>query len=59
MLMKNQILEFHGYIGHLVRLKDGATVKILGGQNLKLFVRTIDGTITECYHNDIDFIWDK
>lgn len=57
--MKKQPLEFHGYVGHLARLKDGQTVKILGGQNLKLFVRRIDGTIIECYHTDIDFIWDK
>lgn len=57
--MKKQTLEFHGYLGHLARLKSGQTVKILGGQNLKLFVRQIDGDIIECYHEDIDFIWDK
>ena len=57
--MKKPTLEFHGYVGHLARLKDGRTVKILGGQNLKLFVRQIDGDIIECYHDDIDFIWDK
>jgi len=57
--MKKPQIEFHGYVGHLARLKDGQTVKILGGQNLKLFVRKIDGSIIECYHNDIDFIWDK
>ena len=56
--MKKTMVEFHGYIGHLARLKDGHTVKILGGKNLKLFVKTIDGSVIECYHNDIDFIWD-
>ena len=57
--MKKPTLEFHGYVGHLARLKDGQTVKILGGQNLKLFVRQIDGDIIECYHDNIEYIWGK
>ena len=57
--MKRTMVEFHGYVGNLARLKSGRTVKILGGHNFKLFVQTIDGSVVECYHNDIDFIWDQ
>jgi len=54
--MKNIRSEFHGYVGHLAVLKDGRTVRILGGHNSKLFVKHLDGTIEECYHDNLDYI---
>jgi hypothetical protein len=51
--------KFHGYVNHLAVLTSGKTVKILGGQGLKLFVKDLDGNIQECYHNNIQMIWNK
>ena len=51
-------IEFHGYVGHIARLKSGDNVRILGGHNMKLFVRTLDGDIKECYHDDLQLIWE-
>jgi len=49
--------EFHGYVNCLAILKDGRTVRILGGEGLKLFVRDLDGNLEECYHDTIETIW--
>ena len=54
--MKKQHSEFHGYVGDLAVLKNGKTVRILGGYQFKLFVKHLDGTIEECYHDDLDYI---
>ena len=51
--------EFHGYIDSFAMLKNGKTVKILGGHKLKLFVKHLDGTIQECYHDDIKYIMEE
>jgi len=51
--------KFHGYVNHLATLDSGKTVKILGGEGLKLFVKDKDGKLEECYHSNIKFIWDK
>ena len=51
--------KFHGYVNHLAVLKDGRTVRILGGEGLKLFVKDLDGKLEECYHDNIDYIWGK
>ncbi len=56
-LMKK--LEFHGYVGNIAVLRDGSSVKILGGTGLKLFVKTLDGTIKECYHNDLQYVMEE
>ena len=34
--------EFHGYVGNIAVLRDGSSVKIMGGQGFKLFVKTLD-----------------
>ena len=49
--------EFHGHINRLAILKDGRTVRILGGEGLKLFVKDLDGNLEECYHDNIKTIW--
>jgi len=51
--------KFHGYVNHLAMLDTGKTVKILGGEGLKLFVKDLDGNVQECYHNNIRHIWGK
>jgi hypothetical protein len=53
--------EFHGYIGQVAALKDCdyRSGKILGGHGYRLFMQAIDGKVFQCYHNNIDFIWDK
>lgn len=58
--MKNTLKpEFHGYVGNLAVLVSGETVKILGGHHLKLFVKTLDGTIKECYHTDLSYVLEE
>ena len=49
--------EFHGYVNRLAVLKNGKTVRILGGEGMKLFVRDLDGNLEECYHDNIEHIW--
>ena len=51
--------EFHGYVGNIAILRDGSSVKILGGYGLKLFVKTLDGTIKECYHDDLQYVMEE
>jgi hypothetical protein len=51
--------EFHGYVNSLAVLDGGKTVKILGGEGLKLFVKDLDGNVQECYHSNIQMIWNK
>lgn len=53
--------DFHGYVGHLVRLRDAPalTAKILGGNGLELYVQAIDGKVFKCYHDNIEYIYDK
>lgn len=64
-LMKMQMMEnhnqteFHGYVGHIAILKNGKSVRILGGEGLKLLVQALDGSTFECYHDNIDYVWDK
>jgi len=52
----NQRKDFHGWVGALARLKTGETVKIKGGNRFTLFVQDLDGTIKECYHDDLVMI---
>lgn len=56
---KMKKLEFHGYIGNIAVLRDGSSVKILGGHNSKLFVKTLDGTIKECYHDELQYVMEE
>jgi hypothetical protein len=58
-LRKMKKFEFHGYVGNVAVLRDGSSVKILGGHNLKLFVKTLDGTIKECYHDDLQYVMEE
>jgi len=54
-----QTEKFHGYLNHLALLDSGKTVKIMGGEGLKLFVKDLDGNVDICYHSNIRFIWNK
>jgi len=51
--------KFRKYVNHLAVLDSGKTVKILGGEGLKLFVKDLDGNIQECYHDNIQLIWNR
>lgn len=51
--------KFHGYIGNIAVLKDGNSVKILGGHGFKLFVKTLDGALKECYHEDLQYVMEE
>ena len=51
--------KFHGYVNNLAVLDSGKTVKILGGEGLKLFVKDLDGNVKECYHSNIQLIWNR
>ena len=51
--------EFHGYVGNIAVLRDGSSVKIVGGQGMKLFVVALDGTLKECYHEDLHYVMEE
>ena len=51
--------KFRRYVNHLAVLTSGKTVKILGSEGLKLFVKDLDGNIQECYHDNIQLIWNR
>jgi hypothetical protein len=55
--MKHLSEEFHGYVGSIAHLKDGRSVKIVGGEGLKLYVQAIDGEVFECYHDQLETIF--
>lgn len=51
--------EFHGYVGNIAVLRDGNSVKIIGAHELKLSVKTLDGTLKECYHDDLHYVMEE
>jgi len=51
--------EFHGHRGRIALLKDGRSVKILGGEGLKLYVQSVDGKVFECYHDQLETIFSE
>jgi hypothetical protein len=51
--------EFHGYVGNIAVLRDGSSVKILGGEGFKLFVMNLDGKRKECYHDDLQYVMEE
>jgi hypothetical protein len=54
--------QLHGYVNNLAIIEDGEdrkTVKIMGGNGLKLFVKDLDGNVQECYHSSLRLIWDN
>ena len=54
--------KYHGYVNHLAIIEDGddrKTVKILGGEGLKLFVKDLDGNLEECYHDNLRLILNR
>ena len=55
--MKHLSEEFHGHVGSIALLKDGRSVKIVGGEGFKLFVKDVDGKIFECYHDQLETIF--
>ena len=57
--MNNHRPEFHGYVGNIAVLRDGNSVKILGGTGDKLFVKTLDGILKECYHEDLQYVMEE
>ena len=51
--------KLHGYVNNLAVLDNGKTVKIMGGEGLKLFVKDLDGNLEECYHTNLRLIWNR
>jgi hypothetical protein len=53
--------KFHGYIGQVAILKncDYKSGKIMSGKGFTLIMQSIDGTLFECYHDNIKYIWGK
>ena len=51
--------EFHGYVGNIAVLRDGSSVKIVGGRGMKLFVVALDGKEKECYHEDLHYVMEE
>ena len=56
---------FDGYLGHILRLKDGRSVRIIGDGGSewsaphKINVVDLDGNEFQCYHSDIDHVWSE
>ena len=56
---------FDGYLGHILRLKDGRSVRILGDAGdewkatHKINVVDLDGNEFQYYHSDIDHVWSE
>ena len=56
---------FDGYLGHILSLKDGRSVRILGdaGEEWnpahKINVVDLDANEFQCYHSDIDHVWSE
>jgi hypothetical protein len=57
--MQNTSSEFHGYVGNIAALRDGNAVKIIGGHKSKLVVMTLDGTLKECYYDDLQYVMEE
>ncbi len=51
--------KMHGYVDHLAVLHSGKTVKILEAEGSKLLVKDLDGNVQECYHDNIQLIWNR
>ena len=56
---------FDGYLGHILRLKDGRSVRIIGDggeewkANHRINVIDLDGNEFQCYHGDIYHVWSE
>ena len=52
---------FHGYMGRLVILRGTQcrTAKIVGGKGIELYMQWIDGSVFKCYHDNIEYIWER
>jgi hypothetical protein len=57
--------KFDGYLGHILRLKDGRSVRIMGDEGdewkptHKINVIDLDGNTFQCYHGDIQYVWSE
>ena len=64
-MMKEATKEFNGYIGHIIRLNDGRSVRIIGDEGEewkpthKINVVDLDGNTFQCYHGDIQYVWSQ
>ncbi len=45
------------YVGHVAILAGGKSVKILGGSGDKIYVKDLDGFTHECYHRELEYIY--
>ena len=53
--------KFHGYLGRVVRLRNAKskTAKIIGGDGIELYMQSIDGNVFKCYHDNIEYIYER
>ena len=57
--------KFNGYLGLILRLKDGRSVRIMGDEGEewrpthKINVIDLDGNEFQCYHGDIAHVWSE
>ena len=63
MTLSGTAVTEHEYMGHVVRLKDGRSVKIIGDRGNpasprhQIVMVDLDGNVFECYHDDIEYVW--
>ncbi len=50
---------FDGYLGHILRLKDGRSVRILGDAGDEWKATHKINVEFQCYHSDIDHVWSE
>lgn len=48
-------------LGRIVALRGTKvrTAKILGGDGIELYMQSIDGNVFKCYHDNIEYIYER
>ena len=48
-------------MGGIVALRgtQARTAKILGGEGMEIYVQSIDGNVFKCYHDNIEYIYER
>ncbi len=48
-------------MGRIVALRgtQARTAKILGGEGMEIYVQSIDGNVFKCYHDNIEYIYER
>tara|TARA_B100000131_G_scaffold170869_1_gene165066 strand:+ start:13893 stop:14060 length:168 start_codon:yes stop_codon:yes gene_type:complete len=45
------------FIGSVISLKGGASARVIKVRKDKISIVDLDGSLKECYYNDINYVW--